>query len=309
MLDGFKAALDDQREAVAESSPPGAAPGLPCSDVRVQKPEPGSVVHAHCVCEKHDPPALPSPPFPASESESLVIDDWLATYEGMEWVDEETQGATMRRKAQAAVNWGVGDEPRYNWQPPNVIPGRINFNTNRIQRAFTHHMGALHGGLTPKQKENLARIFLHSILFHELFHYFCDIQTHLTGAKAVEDYWRKDGKELRAGRIEEPLAVAFSHWRTGRDHDIGVGYVKDFVDVRFAYSGVPFYSEWKKYEGGKYLSWGLCDYLPEQKRRKAQLARGVDVADLLLRSIEPVIEAPNAALILWWPRPSTGTSA
>jgi len=176
-----------------------------------------------------------------------------------------------------------------------VSPGRINFFMSAVLWEFWYCMGSMartgQYSLTKLEATALAEVFVHSTLYHEVFHHFCDVQTYL-----VEQVDRG----FRRRRIEEPLAVAYSRWRVGREtqmHD----YVQAFMDRRFDYSSLRWYRDWTKFAGQHALKQGLADYLP-YSGKAAGVAAGIDVAGFLFSGIETILESPNSGLLLWWPR-------
>jgi len=173
-------------------------------------------------------------------------------------------------------------------------PGRIDMYMSLIIWDFWFYVGGLSRAgkysLTLKKVTSLAELFLDSILYHELFHYYCDVQTYLTASS---------GSPYRNRAKEEPLAVAFSRWRVGEEHRIST-HVEAFVEKRFDYSKLPWYRDWRDFLGDAVLAEGLFDYLPYADKKLLK-SKGVDVPSLLFGSIEGVIEKPNVALVIWWP--------
>jgi len=181
-------------------------------------------------------------------------------------------------------------------------PGLIQFYMGNVLFDFWFHVVRLSQSgkysLTISKVKMLAEIYLHSVLYHELFHYFCDVQSYISGdltrsASAPPGY--------RSSPKEEPLAVAFSRWRVGEEHKIST-HVEAFIDSSFNYEKVPWYRNWINFKGDVVLTKGIYDYIPYDDLG-ALMKRGVDAPALLFKSIGAVIEAPNAALILWWPEP------
>ena len=345
MIEDFQQALGEQRERVAGGQALSKAEldglgAVPCRHYNVREPRAGVVIHAYCDCGQHEPPRLPplrkAGGLPSGEGEprgedgriaeadladdSGLIVDPLATYEGMRKGDDhdcwrcefpaqeegesleesaERIQAVRRRKRLALVDLdGTKSGP---------LAARINFYLVRILPAFSSHSATVsrQSRLTESQRHKLAQHFLERILWHELFHYFCDVQTPLVGGQAGGKYWRNTG--FRSAPGEEPLAEAFSYWRTCKDRSRRgrrLKYMEAFEEaMQDSMASLPYYRNWVLFKERGDLAAGLCDYLPERERRQQLCSRGVDAADLLLRSIEPVIATPNAALILWWPKP------
>ena len=184
-------------------------------------------------------------------------------------------------------------------------PGLIEFYMGNVLFDFWFHVVRLSGtgkySLTVTKVEKLAELYLHSVLYHELFHYFCDVQSYVSGDRSRRAAAGRGG--YRSSPTEEPLAVAFSRWRVGEEHRIST-YVEAFVDSSFNYEKLPWYRDWVNFKGDVVLTKGIYDYVPYDDMN-ALRAKGVDAPGLLFRSIDAVIEEPNVAMILWWPDPNS----
>ena len=311
MLKTFRAALEDRSSRIAQerlSSPGGL---VPCTDERVTQPDAGSVVDAYCVCGNH--------------KEKGIVDP-LGSYQAMEVNEEEWDAAlaARHRSGLAGVDWGCVEtareekppqtsilhlDPIYDWSPVLTRPGMVSLFMEPIQEWFHRLIAKVNRSPdNDRDDQPLARLCLEKVLFHELFHYFCDVWS---GKEKLEGYREGDG--FQSMRWEEPLANAYSRRAIGveygLDYEHGGGYMEEFVD-RSVRDLPKYYEDWVKFRDERALSIGICEYLPIRHSLRQLRASGIDVPALLLSSIDPVLTRPHAALILWWPRPDeTGTTA
>ncbi len=130
---------------------------------------------------------------------------------------------------------------------------------------------------TKEKLEVLAKFCVNKTLFHEFFHYFTDVQSHIT-----EKYFYNF-------HDEEALAVAFSRLLIGYEAKNNHPYISDFFELAYNYKKAG-YKDWINYKSEEQFFLKLKDYIclnPDLIRK------GVHFTPILEGLIYSIIEDPN----------------
>ena len=152
-------------------------------------------------------------------------------------------------------------------------------------------LGLQHGfQLSQSSVAKLSELYLFSIWYHELFHHYCDVQTYLSGYS--DRTWRTRAQE-------EPLAVAYSRHRVGALYS-AENYVSAFLELRYDYTKLKYYSDWKDYLSKKSFQEGLASYVPLPRLHDLRRV-GFAPGSFLFDSVPLITSQEHYAIVFWWP--------
>lgn len=130
---------------------------------------------------------------------------------------------------------------------------------------------------TKEKLEELAKYCINKTLYHEFFHYFTDVQSHITERYRYDFY------------DEEALAVAFSRLLIGYEAKNNHSYISDFFEISYDYK-IPGYRDWVQYKSEEQFFLKLKDYI---KLSDILTSKGVHFIPILEGLIYSIIEDPN----------------
>lgn len=279
----------------------------------------GEIIHAVCDCGKHYP--LDRRGVAPDHSDRLVDelfhrayrssrereggDSWPYARNGVLLQESEFPGPLGSAELPETEELGEGGEDGPEDEPEisdalatyrrMASPGRVSFFMGRIIESFWSQIRAVAAtgrhSLSSERVAEFGGLFLKSILYHELFHYFCDVQAYLSGDPRGT---------FKRRSLEEPLAVAYGRWRISGDLPFRPD-LEAYLEKRYDYRRLRWYRNWRDYDGDMALCEGLFAYLPYLAKDELK-AHGIHPGRLLLGSIETIIQSPNASLVIWWPR-------
>jgi hypothetical protein len=166
-------------------------------------------------------------------------------------------------------------------------PGLIRLNLDNMQVFFWDIVCRLacRDGyeFTRDQITELARLCIYKTVYHELFHHFMDVQSHIVMHHYFDRY------------REEALAVACSRILVGFESRYNHLYVSDFLAEAYKYTA-PGYRDWEEFRSSEQFVLGVRDYMPleNHKRGHDALARkGQHISPIITSLLYGVIENPN----------------